>query len=136
MIRPFAAALVLALSATGAWADRWSDCNQDKDPDRSIRACTQIIERGKRENQETRAAAYFNRGNAYVVKAEDNRAIANYDKGIALNPNYAYGYTLRGVTYLLMGEQDRAIADLRKALEIDASDIAAKAALKSLGVTP
>ncbi len=37
MKRPLVVALVLALSATGAWADRYSDCDQSADPDRRIR---------------------------------------------------------------------------------------------------
>ncbi len=37
MIRPLVFALVLALSATGAWADERDDCNQPADADRQVR---------------------------------------------------------------------------------------------------
>ncbi len=119
MVRPLVFALVLALSATGACADRYSDCNQSADPDRRIRGCTQVIERGKRESREDRSFAYTNRGNAYDDKGEVDRAIADYTKAIALDPNYAIAYTNRGLTYEKKGEVDRAIADYTKAIALD-----------------
>ena len=76
----FVFALALALSATGAWADWYSDCNQAKDLDLRISGCTTIIERGKRESLEDRSFAYTNRGDAYVRKGDVDRAIADYDK--------------------------------------------------------
>jgi len=119
MKRPLVVALVLALSATGAWADRYSDCDQSADPDRRIRGCTQVIERGERESSETRSFAYTNRGNAYDDKGEVDRAIADYTKAIALDPNYAFAYNNRGLTYEKKGEIDRAIADYTKAIALD-----------------
>ncbi len=136
MMRPLVFVLMLALSATGAWADRHSDCKQDKDPDRRISGCTQIIERGKRESQETRAAAYNNRGSAYDDKGDYDRAIADYDKAITLNPKLANAYNNRGAAYEEKGDKEQAIADFRKALEIDQSHQYAKKGLKRLGVTP
>jgi len=73
MKRSLVFVLALMLSATGAGADRYSDCSH-ADPDRSIRGCTQIIERGKRESREIRSKAYNNRGNAYESKGELERA--------------------------------------------------------------
>ena len=135
MKRPLVVALVLALSATGAWADRYSDCDQSADPDRRIRGCTQVIERGERESSENRSFAYTNRGNAYDDKGEYDLAIADFNKAIALNPNDAYAYNNRGVTYEKNGDKDQAIADFRKTLEIDPSHQYAKESLKRLGVT-
>ncbi len=136
MGRPLVFALVLALSATGACADRYSDCNQSADPDRRIRGCTQVIERGKRESREDRSFAYTNRGNAYDDKGEVDRAIADYTKAIALNPKYALAYNNRGIAYDEKGDKEQAIADYRKALEINPSQQRAKDNLKALGVTP
>jgi hypothetical protein len=74
MKRLLMVALVLTLSATGAWGDMDADCKQSSDPDRRIRGCTQIIERGKRETREYRAIAYNNRSLAYGRKGEVDRA--------------------------------------------------------------
>ena len=119
MIRPLVVALVLAVSAIGAWADRWSDCKQSADPDRRIRGCTQIIERGKRETREYRAIAYNNRGLAYQEKGEVDRAIANFTTAIKFSPNDARVYSNRGSAYATKGELDRAIANLSKAIALN-----------------
>jgi tetratricopeptide (TPR) repeat protein len=112
--------LALALSATGAWADRYSDCRQSEDLDLRIRACTQIIEGGKRESRdrEFRAEAYSNLGVAYARKGEHGRAIANFDKAIKLNPDDAEAYLGRGFAYVEKGEYDRAVADNTQAIEM------------------
>ena len=107
MIRPLVFALVLALSATGAWADGWSDCNQYKDLDRQIRGCTSVIERGEEETRKNRAIAYTNRGTAYYEKGDYDRAIADSTKAIALDPNYAIAYNNRGNAYSRKGEHQR-----------------------------
>ncbi len=132
MIRPVISALALTLCATGAWADRYDDCVQDKDPDLTIRGCTSVIERGKQESREWRAKAYNNRGAAYYKKGELDRAIANFDKAIALNPKFADAYNNRGVAYFGQGDKEKAIADFRNALEIDPSHPGAKQNLKAL----
>jgi tetratricopeptide (TPR) repeat protein len=128
--------LVLTLFATGAWADRYSDCSQSAELDRRIRGCTQVIERGKQESRENRSFAYANRGNAYDDKGAIDRAIADYTKAIALDPKYGLAYTIRALAYESSGEVDRAIADFSKVLEIDSSDQNAKNNLKRLGFAP
>ena len=122
MVRALVFALVLALSATGCGQDQYSDCNQEKDPDRQIRGCTQVIERGKRESKSTRAKAYYNRGNAYDDKGEVDIAIADFTKAIALNPNYALAYNNRGNAYGRKGDYDRAIADFGRAIKLNPKD--------------
>ncbi len=122
MRRPLVFALALAVSATGCGQDQYSDCNQIADPDRQIRGCTQIIERGKRERREYRAIAYNNRGIAYQEKGEVDRAIADFTTAIKFNPNDAEAYNNRSTAYVYKGDYDRAIADYRKALAIDPSN--------------
>ena len=129
MLRPLVFALVLALCATGAKADRHEDCVQSADLERKIRCCTQIIERGTRESLENRASAYFHRGVAYYEKGE-------VDGAIALDPKNAEAYSNRGVAYVAKGDKEQAIADFRKALEIDPSNQLAKIGFDVLGVTP
>jgi len=119
MIRPLVFALALALSATGAWGDMDADCKQSSDPDRRIRGCTQIIERGKRERREYRAIAYNNRGLAYQEKGEVDRAVADFTTAIKFSPNDARVYSNRGSAYATKGELDRAIANLSKAIALN-----------------
>jgi len=119
MVLPLVFALVMLLWATGAWADPYEDCFQSADLERKIRGCTQVIERGKRESRENRATAYTNRGLAYYDKGEVERAIADFDKAIALNPKDAIAYTNRGLAYSEKGDYDSAIADYDKAIVLD-----------------
>jgi len=87
MVRHFIIALMLALCATGCGPDRYSDCHQIKDADRSIRACTQIIERGSREGPKTKSIAFNSRGISYAKKGKYDWAIADFDKAIELDPS-------------------------------------------------
>ena len=119
MIRPLVFALALALSATGAWGDMDADCKQSSDPDRRIRGCTQIIERGKRETREYRAIAYNNRGLAYQEKGEVDRAVADFTTAIKFNPNDARVYNNRGVAYEQKGDKEQAIADYGKGIALN-----------------
>ena len=72
----------------------------------------------------------------YARAVGSARAIADFDKAIALNPDDAYAYNNRAVTYEKNGDKEQAIADFRKTLEIDPSHQYAKESLKRLGVTP
>jgi len=127
MKRALVFALVLTLSATGAWADRYDDCKQSGDPDRKIRGCTQIIERGEQETQKKRANAYSNRGFAYDDKGEYDKAIADYTQAIKINPKNAIAYTNRGAVYYSKGALDRAIADFDEAIKLNPNDALAYA---------
>ncbi len=101
MLRPLVFALVLALCATGAKADRHEGCVQSADLERKIRCCTQIIERGTRESLENRASAYFHRGVAYVAKGDKEQAIADFRKALEIDPSNQLakiGFDVLGVT--------------------------------------
>ena len=116
MKRPLIFAVVLVLSATGAWADHSaSDCNQDDDVDVRIRGCTQVIE----QSQANIAIAYHNRGVAHWRNFDDELAIADYTEAIAIDPNYSEAYSSRGLVYGLSGDKEQAIADFLMVLEID-----------------
>lgn len=65
------------------------------------------------------AEAYYNRGIAYDNKGEYDRAIADYNKALEINPRHAGAYNNRGLAYYSKGEYDHAIADYNKAIEIN-----------------
>ncbi len=77
-MRAFFWAVGLAMCFSGAaFADAASGCDQDKDQDLSIRACTLAIE--GRVKGYSKRIAFYNRGHAYIAKGEYGRAIADYD---------------------------------------------------------
>jgi tetratricopeptide (TPR) repeat protein len=64
------------------------------------------------------APAYNNRGRAYHLRKEPDRAIADFSKAIELNTAYADAYENRGKAWEDKGEQKRAEADAAKAREL------------------
>ena len=62
------------------------------------------------------ATIYLYRGNAYGKKKEYDRAIADYNQALQLNPKYAKAFNNRGLAYYYKKEYDRAIAYFNQAL--------------------
>ena len=60
----------------------------------------------------------------FYVKKDYDRAIADYDQAIRLNPNYAAAYNSRGLAYDDKRDYDRAIADFNKAIKLNPNDAA------------
>ncbi len=79
-----------------------------------IGGCNNVIQSGKETSK--LAEAYCNRGVAYAKRREYDRAIADYDKAIDLDPKNAKAYYQRGYVYDIRGEHDRAMADYNKAM--------------------
>ncbi|MFB0535167.1 MAG: tetratricopeptide repeat protein [Anaerolineae bacterium] len=71
------------------------------------------------------STVYFYRGLAYYCKGDYDRAIADYDQTIRLQPNCdACAYNNRGNAYADKGDLDRAIADYDQAIQLQ-PDLAA-----------
>jgi tetratricopeptide (TPR) repeat protein len=66
-----------------------------------------------------------NRGNAYADKGEPDKAIADYNDAIRLNPEYAEAYNNRALTYCDEGDYEEAIADFNEAIRLDPNDAGA-----------
>ena len=65
-----------------------------------------------------------------------DRAIANFDTTIKLNPKDVGAYYNRGLAHEISEQRDKAITDYRMALELDPSIKESLDGLKRLGVTP
>lgn len=66
-----------------------------------------------------KARGYNIRGKVYRSQGDFERAIADYNKGIELDPGLAMTYYNRGNAYQGNGEFNRAILDYNKAIELD-----------------
>jgi tetratricopeptide (TPR) repeat protein len=97
------------------------DCDQERDPDRRISGCTQLIKSGTLSARQ-QSFAYNSRGNAWRDKDDNERAIPDYDEAIRLNPTYAHPYLGRGNANRELGEFDRALADYNEAIRLDPRD--------------
>jgi tetratricopeptide (TPR) repeat protein len=68
------------------------------------------------------APAYNNRGRAYHLKKDSNRAVTDFSKAIELDPGYADAYENRGKAWKDEGDEKRAEADFAMARELRAKE--------------
>jgi tetratricopeptide (TPR) repeat protein len=71
-------------------------CNARNSPDQRIAACTRVIEGGA-ETVPNLAIAYVTRGIAYKSKKDFERALADFDEAIKLEPHQAAAYENRAL---------------------------------------
>lgn len=89
----------------------------DEYGDPAIAACTRAIDSGRHKNDEL-AILFYERGVEYNAKSDPDRAIADYDEAIRLNPKYRAAFIQRGDAYATKQDYDRAVADYSQAIEI------------------
>ena len=112
MLRSVVAAS-LVLVSTAAFADNKSDCLNSKDHELRIKGCSALVQSNPKD-----FVAYYNRGEAYGLKGDSDRAISDYSQAIVLNPSYAPAYNGRGRAYTSKGDYVHAVADVTKAGEV------------------
>jgi tetratricopeptide (TPR) repeat protein len=123
-MRPLLLTVVAIVGFTGpALAQRsenWTRCvTQDRNysPDLAIAACSSLIDSGK-EKWSNLVIAFYDRGNAYKDKGLYDRAIADYDMAIEIDPKYADAYNNRAWVYFKTGKFALGLPDAEKAVEL------------------
>lgn len=66
------------------------------------------------------ARGFHDRGLAYASKGAYDKAIADFNRALELEPQFASAFTNRGEMFRLKGDLDRAFADFTQALRVDA----------------
>jgi len=69
------------------------------------------------------ATYYYNRGMAWLEKGEPDKAIADFNEAIRLDPKYALAYYNRGSAWDDKGESDKEIADYNEAIRLDPKNV-------------
>jgi len=117
-----AAAILLTASATaGAQDNQWAMCDAispGRNLEASIAACTAVIQ-SRPESVVRLALAHLNRANGYQFKDENDKAIADYDQSITLNPGDARAFYSRGNAYSNKTQHERAVADFDQAIALN-----------------
>jgi tetratricopeptide (TPR) repeat protein len=97
----------------GLWMDR-------DELDRAVEDCTEIIE------FEPTARSYVDRGNLRLRMHQPDKAIADFDQAIRLDPQATPAFTGRGDARQMKQEYDQAIADHSEAIRLSPDDVVAR----------
>src|SRR5262252_8981565 len=117
------ALLLLAPSSVAAQQDRdWRNC-LGSDADAKVAGCTRIVERAG-EPAANRANAHVRRGVVYLTRHDFDRAIADFEQAVRLDPKMADAYGNRGMAYRNKGELDQAVRDFDEAIRLAPRDAA------------
>ncbi len=93
----------------------WLHQELGHDPQRAIDAYDQAIGR-----DQLYYGAYNNRGNAFAKLGNLYAALADFEQGIALNPNNAAAYIGRGNAHYSQGDMNAALVDYDRAIALNA----------------
>ncbi|UCB48645.1 MAG: tetratricopeptide repeat protein [Deltaproteobacteria bacterium] len=83
------------------------------------RRSLKIIEDVISQKIKAETAFHLFKGAVYHNRGQLSKAIAEYNKAIEINPEYAPAYNNRGFAYIGKGQYDQAISDFNKAIEIN-----------------
>ena len=110
----------LALAAPAGAQSAIQACNGDHHatPELAIEGCTVLIRSGKFSGRNL-AVAYTNRGSAYDDLHDEDRAIADQNEAIRIDPKLDLAFNNRANAYGRKGEIDRALADYDEAIRLN-----------------
>jgi tetratricopeptide (TPR) repeat protein len=115
------AAFGLAFFATRARSEIWRN---------NITLWTDVL-----SHYPTLPLGYTKRARTYMLQGDNERALADVEKAVALNPSDDRALTLRGTLRFLRGDNPGALADLRKSVSIKSDDPVAWNSLGAVHLT-
>jgi tetratricopeptide (TPR) repeat protein len=120
LMSPGAHAAVMVLgNSTGQSCYEAAEFGSDTRTDTKdgIAACTEALDQVALPRKD-RAATLVNRGILYSRDDNPEAAIADYDKGLAINASLAEGYVDRGAALIVLKRYDEALQAINKGIEL------------------
>ena len=111
------AVVVLAGLPRVAAADEGDSCVKLSD-DLAVAGCSRAID-SRQYTGRSLARLYARRGGAYQTQGDLNRAMADFNESMRIDPTYPAAYSNRGNIWYHKGEFNRAIADYNQAIQLD-----------------
>ena len=102
-----------------------------RDDDKTVAACGALIDNAKTEKAD-RIKALIARGAAYERKEMAERAIADYDGALRLDPSLADIHNTRGELWRKKGDLPKAVADFAAAMKLNPDHVVARANHRAL----
>ena len=128
----FAAIVALSVPAGAQTSDAQRQCTAaNQTPEQQLQNCTTVIEAGQ-ETPQGLAIAYRRRGNIYLNMRDFDRAMADFDEAVKLDPKSVDPLNDRGRTFQAKGQFDRAIADYDQAIALNPNFVARPAEERAL----
>src|SRR5215203_4921180 len=87
-------------------------------PPVQVAACTALIDSGRFTKQNL-AILHSNRGIAHGKAGDYERAVADFDAALRVNPNHLRAFVNRGNANFARRDYDRAIADFTQAIRLE-----------------
>jgi tetratricopeptide (TPR) repeat protein len=103
----------------------------DHDADKVVDACGILIDNDKTEKAD-RIKALIARAGVFIARDQPDRAIADYDVVLRLDPTLADIYNTRGELWWKKGDRPKALADFTAALKLNPDHASAKGNFRSL----
>ncbi|MFO0995848.1 MAG: tetratricopeptide repeat protein [Alphaproteobacteria bacterium] len=91
-------------------------------PDPAIQACTRAIDSKQIPAGRALAELYYHRGNAWSVKDNLDKAIADYDAATQSDKTYVPAFVGLARAWLFKGDTDKAMANLNTSVSLDPRD--------------
>ncbi len=108
------AAVVIWMMAVTCFYQTGLDKRREGDWNGAITQFTRVIRLSPRH-----AAAYYERGFAFVSRNDRDKAIVDFDKAIEIDPKNANAYCERGIARISKDQNDPAIIDFDRAIALD-----------------
>ncbi len=100
-------------------SQEWTWCEGGKDitPDLQISGCTSII-LGGRETTNNLSIAFNNRGNGYVQRKDDDKALSDFNQATRINPKNSLAHRNRANLHRRAKRYDNALSDYNEAIRL------------------